>query len=224
MSFKWNIPPGKWTIESLRAEVLDQVFYTVNSSADKLAVEAEQWMKDNAPWKDVEVRRRSQRAKTVRLRPGQDPYEIVFPAGNARKHLRVYVERESQEQLRLNKATNREAARRDAIALAELNKKRGYRQQVPLSRLPKEMRAERAPKYNHPLARIIFTHGSRQRVPYAVWLELAHQGRFSIIDKATYYWGAKIMTRLKQARVTPVGDPVPHRYEQLSEKENPWSY
>ena len=41
------------------------------------------------------------------------------------------------------------------------------------------------------LAELTFSHG--EDVPYAIWLEVANQGRFGIISKSVDYWGPKLM-------------------------------
>lgn len=44
---------------------------------------------------------------------------------------------------------------------------------------------------------LLFRHGSEKIVPYAVWLEVANQGRFGIISRATEYWGRRLIGRIK---------------------------
>lgn len=41
------------------------------------------------------------------------------------------------------------------------------------------------------LAELVFSHG--EDVPYAVWLELAHGGKYAIIAPAIDYWGPRLM-------------------------------
>jgi hypothetical protein len=41
------------------------------------------------------------------------------------------------------------------------------------------------------LASLTFAHG--EDVPYAIWLEIANQGRFGIISQSVDVWGPKLM-------------------------------
>lgn len=216
MPIAWNVQPYRWLFE-LRQEYAQFTMATSRTEADKLAEEAEEWMKQNAPWKD---RSQEERDK-ARSRPG-------FPS--ARSQLRVRVLYDPQEQAAY-KAGMSQAARSDAQTVERINREMYSRSlqnlvaergatAVPrtqtqrkefikryegqaISRLPRSKSAVHAfqmqwRKTRIPFVELRFEHGRADIIPYGIWLEIAHQGRFNIIKRSLDHWGPILMRRLQR--------------------------
>lgn len=109
--FKWDVTP-ELAFSQLFERYTNTIFLSGRRVAARRAEEAEQWMKENAPWEDR--------------------------TGAARAGLHV-----------------------DVLESPGV------------------------------LAELVFAHS--EGVPYAVWLEIAHGGRFAIIAPAIDYWGPRFM-------------------------------
>ena len=197
------------TILSLRDVYTSEIFETTVGTAQKKVNEIVAWMKDNAPWQD----------RPALWIPSQRGGYYYKPAANARMHLRGWVDynfrdQESKERLRkitakANKA-NYERLRAINKAREEFNNsarrlEEGKRKKKPLKRLPADRRAY----VPDPVAihrenqagdvQVTISHGDSRLVPYALWLEYAHGGRYNIIRKAMDHWHPKIMRGIQMA-------------------------
>lgn len=216
MPVAWNVQPYRWLFE-LRQEYAQFTLATSRTEVDKLAAEAEEWMKQHAPWKD---RTQEERDK-ARSRPG-------FPS--ARSQLRVRVLYDAQEQAAY-KAGYSQAARQDAQTIERVNREmysralqnivaekgaigvprtqtqrkafvKQYEGQT-ISRLPKSQSAMHAfqqqwRKTRIPFVELKFEHGRADIIPYGIWLEIANQGRYNIIKRSLDHWGPILMRRLQR--------------------------
>lgn len=189
MPFQWNVQPFE-KLSELRETYTQALISTTRYMAEGIAPEAEQWMKQTAPWKDVDIWRGRGANK-----------RIVFPAGNARKHLRVdVVTNPSDEQLYAEGFTA--ANRREQSLLKKINTERSKKKQIALKKVPtkkspiaafqKRFKVEKAF-----IVQLRFRHGPTNRVPYALWLEIANQGRYGIISKAIDYWSSRLMNDIR---------------------------
>ena len=141
-------------------------------------------MKQNAPWED--------RTPAERAAAGQGNLK------GARHHLNVTVNRHKAEDVKMAAARHRMADLRDAENLAYHNKMREAEGKVPWSRLPL---AKREPRdfalKKKSIVTIRASHGARNQVPYAIWLELGNNGRYSIIGPTIDYWGPKFFRSIQ---------------------------
>lgn len=174
MSVTWNVQPYRW-LHELDANYAMTRIATTRSAAQQTAIDAEQWMKDNAPWKDR--------------------------TGAARKGLRVLVD-EDREELKAYEDKLSKARSADSSALRKTNTQRKASGLVPLAAVSKRSsQVERVNlefrKNRFPIVDLIFKH-DYERVIYARWLEIANGGRYSIIAPALDYWGPKLMNNIKR--------------------------
>lgn len=184
----WDTPIEHYFLYDLRENYTQFVMATGSRVAEARAREATQWMRENAPWKDRTVEERV-KARTP------DPY-----GPNARQSLIAYVgEAGTAEERRMHGIDVRTAQRADKRALGALNRARKKAGQVALASLPKNMRTAITPlPARGPIAEVHFEHGDRRRIPYAIWLEIAHGGKYSILAPAVSYWGAKMMSDIQR--------------------------
>lgn len=215
MPVVWNVQPYR-LLSELRQEYTQFTLATSRTEAEKLAGEAQEWMRENAPWKD---RTQEERDK-ARSRKG-------FPS--ARSQLRVRVLYDAQEQAAY-KAGFSQAARQDSQTIERVNREmysralqnlvtekgalgvprtqtqrkafvKQYEGQT-ISRLPKSQSAMHAfqqqwRKTRIPFVELRFEHGREDVIPYGIWLEIAHQGRYNIIKRSLDHWGPILMRRLQ---------------------------
>lgn len=177
--------PNQWKNE-LEKAYLDVVIMGTRGSAEKRAVEATAWMKENAPWKD----------RSPEERQRQDGYAHK----GAREYLKCEVVTDKVEEA-ANEALKSQAKRQDRKALSALNIKRKAAGQIKMSRLPKSQSALGAVEKEIaatriPLVDLKFSQTSRLR--YTIWLEIGMGGRFSIIAPAISHWGKKLMNDVKR--------------------------
>jgi hypothetical protein len=176
-----NVQPYRWLYE-LREEYARALFLGGKNVADKTAKEAEQWMRDHAPWQD-----RPRRERKRWENPG------------ARKGLRVYVGTESKETDKLFRGQLFTLRKRDEAALKAINELRTERGQIPYAKLAKNVSQEeqflkRRKAGMAPLVRLTFTHNPD--LAYAIWLEIGMGGRFSIIAPAIDHWGPILLRQV----------------------------
>lgn len=76
MAFKWDVAPGD-TIPQMAEKYTKTIFLSGRRVAESRAKEAEQWMKDNAPWTDRTGRARDGLSVKVLESPGVLA-ELVF--------------------------------------------------------------------------------------------------------------------------------------------------
>jgi hypothetical protein len=114
MSFQWNVQPYAWK-KDLVNEYAGAVFYASRARAKKYAVEAQAWMKQNAPWND-----RSAKVRARLVKRG------VLAASNVPARIGLHVTVDDSEEKAYNKG--RAELTSDAIAQAESDYKRAVRQ------------------------------------------------------------------------------------------------
>lgn len=205
MSFQWDVQPYRWLYE-LRAHYTSAVVTTMKTSAQNKAEEAEQWMKDHAPWED--------RSITLRQKLG-------FTGKNARQSLfvRVVVDEAQQKAYEAGLSVAKKADRK---LLTQLNRERrgeaarrtvkgtvvqgvGVRTEsqfkaIALKKVPTHLSnvvafEKKFYKESAPVVQLEFSHG--RNIPYAIWLEIARNGRYAIIARALEYWGNKFMAEIR---------------------------
>lgn len=216
MPFVWNVQPYQ-TLKELRDNYLNFVITATRKDARSLAEEAEEWMRQNAPWQD-----RPDDVRTAHERR----------EGHAREGLRVTVvggrEEETEDKRQLGIAE-----KDDAKLLKELNesrrsqylsaltgiqraKKAGKisgiqdlsfpaRMQLgklgkPMKKLPRSQsnvaRVEKLQAQRFPLVQVNFRQNPRLR--YTIFLELGMGGRYAIIGPALDYWGPRFMRNVQR--------------------------
>jgi hypothetical protein len=157
----------------------------------------ELWMKQNAPWTD--------RTPEERAKAGQGNLK------GARYHLRVTVNKGyGKEDEKLWQAKERQAQAEDKENLEYYNEQRRREGKIEWSALPrrKQMPRDWMPTLK-PIVTLTATHGDEIRVPYAVWLELGNNGRYSIIGPTIDYWGPKLMKSIQILINRGLVDDVP---------------
>lgn len=201
MTYRWNIPDQRYFLQDLREAFTQQVLSAAAGQANALAEEATQWMRQNASWNDVDVWVKSQRGGPKKRRGPNDREDYrFFPAGNARRHLVAEVTRFTKEEMKWRTALDRQAAMENTEALESENRARARAGKKPLQRLQKKWLKPGAPEDKRLFLTITLKHGDENVVPYAIWLEIAHQGRYSILDKATYMFADKFANSIKRLR------------------------
>ena len=172
-TFKWDVQPYQFAHE-LMYNYTQAAIFTTRKEAEGTAKEATQWMRENAPWKDI--------------------------TGRARKGLWCVVATDFGEEERYL-AGRTQAEKAEKKALAKENRQRDKANKIPLKALPKsrsviaQFEREFA-RGRVPIVELIFTHN--QRLPYTVWLEIANNGRYAIIARAIDYWSPKMMQKVKR--------------------------
>lgn len=242
MPITWNVQPYRWLYE-LRYQYTQAVIVTSRYELDEIAQEAQSWMKQNAPWKD---RSQAERDK-ARSREG-------FPSARSQLRVRVlrneaediaYKQGRSAAERKDATLLQRLNRERSAAATAErlasgpgptslVNRTKTQIARagtyIPLRSVPSKMSAVAAFEkewkgIRSPIGQLRFEHGRADIIPYAIWLEIAHQGRFNIIARSIEHWGPILMRRLTRianfkqfkSRVGPVVESI--RQEQAISPE-----
>lgn len=195
--FKWDVYPYQYVTELVN-RYTNVVMSTTISKAKERSTEAAEWMRANASWQD----------RTPAMRALAAKYGAKIPGRHARQALHVRINTDPNVE-RHYQGMRREAYRQDATALktenirrASLNESRPPSRQLqswtslPKSRsrvakIGREIRVMRGP-----IVELKFSHG--KDIWYGVWLEIAKQGRYSIIDKAVAHWSPILMNDIKQ--------------------------
>lgn len=184
MPSTWNVQPYQYLSE-LRYNYIRAAAATTRKEAKALAREAEAWMKENAPWKD---------------RPSNP--KTGFVGGQARKGLRARVDNPlTEEQQNWFGFLKRQAIAKDIATRAKLNAQRKAKGQIRLAKVPKGQSAVQAVEMDinraiGPVVRIVFTQSDR--LSYTIWLEIANQGRYSILRPTLDRFGPEMARRVKR--------------------------
>lgn len=203
MPFQWNVQPYQF-LQELRAEYTTTTMVVARGAAEQVAAEATQWMKDNAPWTD----------RTGQARAGLQAF-VRANRDESATYSALESEARNKDALLLDELNaiireRRERARTRVVTLKTIGNVAGARQlqknirnqrqyrnlrTVPVGRsavraLQTQWRGTRAP-----LVDVVFRH--RPGLRYAIWLEIANQGRYAIISRAIDYWGPRIMNRIR---------------------------
>lgn len=175
--------PDRYFLVDLRDQYSRAIFQVANGTAEKYVPLITQWMRENAPWNDVDV---------------YVGGELKYKAGNARKYLKAWINRYSPEQKKFFEAKERQAQQVDKETLEYLNKDRYSKGQIPLSKLPtRKMQPRDWMPSSAPIVSLTAGHSNADRVPYGIWLELAHNGRYSIVRPTVDYWGPKLFKSIQ---------------------------
>lgn len=222
MPFQWSVQPYRFLYE-LRDRYTQTVIAAGRKKAYEHAEQAEEWMKQHAPWTDRTEEEREQEAL-------KDPHRVPYPLG-ARAGLRVRVIEVEGESTAFKKGMDA-AKKADRLALGQVNATRKNtlhdigirtrsavksgeisRQQgseiytaakakyARLTRLPASRSAvsqfqKQFFSQRTPILAIRFSH--HPRVWYAIWLEIAKGGRWGIISKAQEHWGKKFFAEVRR--------------------------
>lgn len=198
MSVTWDVNPYEKISQLVAAYTNATVISTVNSS-EKVAKEAEAWMKKNAIWRDRTIQQRKivwYWAKSRNLQPQR----FVKPDfTGARENLKAFVVTDHRE-LESRRADIRKAIKADQRTLKNINWERSKEGKAPRSKLYSTQSAEAEVRKLHrslksPIAEVVFTHDPK--VPYAIWLEIAFNGRYAIIPKTIAHWEPKLLNRIR---------------------------
>ncbi len=229
--FKWKVQPYRFLTE-LKEEYTRTVLIATRASGERLAKEGEQWMKQNAPWRDRSEDERAREIETGWLSPstphareglfvklvddkeGRNAYQSALASAKNQDALqidKINEQRKEERNRRKRKATeNRDSVIEDGVVSYESARKAFRKAQKrirtmpslrPISKLPKSRSAAAAVQRKErgfltPLVEIRFSHG--RDIPYAVWLEIAHGGRWGIISKAIGHFKPKLMAEIKK--------------------------
>lgn len=187
MPFQWNVDPKMWRYE-MRETYRHAVFRTGSKVAAQRLPEATAWMRENAPWKDRTPEQRAKRGYTGK---------------NARQSLKAVTEEEffSTPESRKEEAGRVRTARmqdeRTFDNINALRRERGKQPYESVDRLPASIRSKVAQKpKTGPVLTVYFRHGKFLR--YTLWLEVANQGRYSIIVPAIRHWGRIFMMDMQR--------------------------
>lgn len=220
MSFEWNVQPYRWVSE-LRETYTTAVIVATRYDARNIAPEIESWMKQNAPWKDRDIYKwvgeGENRRKVLRFAAGnarknlraevlvgeqeEDEYRRGYAAAAAADR-KLLKELNAQRRKGITEIAQGDTTKRLRGGVS-LPRTEGEFKALMLSKVPKSKSAVVAfqaawkARPGDLIVQIRMRHGSRTHVPYAIWLEVANQGRYGIISRAVAYWGSKFMSRLR---------------------------
>lgn len=206
MPLYWDVQPYAEVTKLVQNYTNAQVIGTRRHVA-KVAEEATEWMRKNAPWKDrPEDVRQAIRDRRKRLGDpetiGRGPSKIKFvPDLHAREALVAraldpYSARRARDKLRSNlKAADRATLRSDNERRESAGRK--LLTSVPKSRSALASFESQIDPYIGPIAQLEFTYDEDAGIWYAIWLEIAKGQRYSIIGKAVQHWQPKLEARLR---------------------------
>lgn len=189
-----------------------------------MAEEITKWMQQNAPWQDRQVivyrdsrgrrrkkkggaARRNLRARNVLGQGELDQkidYEYALGAAREadRKRLRQ-INAERRKSATTRTSTDRQGNVTTIVGGAGAPRTVEEFKKIDLARVPQKESQVYALNKRFEKERIIATHirvshGNRRLVPYAVWLEIANNGRYSIIGPTMDHWGPLLMRKAKR--------------------------
>lgn len=216
MPLYWDVQPYAEVTKLVQNYTNAQVIGTRRHVA-KVAEEATEWMRKNAPWKDrpEDVR---QAIRDRRNRLGDSEYVGRGPQVKKRKQgerdkakfvpdlharealvaraLDPYSARRARDKLRSNlKAADRATLRSDNERRESAGRK--LLTSVPKSRSALASFESQIDPYIGPIAQLEFTYDEDAGIWYAIWLEIAKGQRYSIIGKAVQHWQPKLEARLR---------------------------
>lgn len=206
MPLFWDVQPYAEVSKLVQNYTNAQIVGTRRHVA-KVAEEATEWMRKNAPWKDrPESVRQAIRERRKRLGDpetiGRGPSKIKFvPDKHAREALVAraldpYSARRARDKLRSNlKATDKATLRSDNESRAAAGRK--LLTSVPKSRSALAKYQSQIDPYIGPIAQLEFTYDPEAGIWYAIWLEIAKGQRYSIIGRAVAHWQPKLEARLR---------------------------
>lgn len=222
MPFRWNVQPYRFLTE-LRDQYTQAVTTATRGKSEQMAKEAKQWMKDNAPWRDRSEEERAYLISKGRLaanaphaREGLNVFVVSSTNQINPAFADLMAQAKNQDAMTLDEINavslrKREAARSREILMKEqgdvagaralrraTKKQKQYKKQsrVPAGRSAVRALERKKQGFYSPLVDVKFTHD--RDLKYTIWLEVANQGRFSIIDRALEYWRPKFMTEIKR--------------------------
>lgn len=206
MPLTWDVQPYRYLNELRNAYALS-IFSATRKHAGKYARDIEKWMKQNAPWQDRTVEERinaylSRAGKRMEHFSGSTgPVPPHYMRG-ARAGLKAVIVISKQEQditAQYRVAMSRAPALKD-YWMKNTNADREARGLRRYKRMPKskdfaaaarrELRSKRPP-----LLKIQINH--EEDLHYAIWLEIAHGGRYNIIKRTLEHWLPKIMADIR---------------------------
>lgn len=179
---EWSQNPYRWLYDQ-RDSYTQAILYTTRYHAIQNRDAAEKWMKETAPWKD----------RTIYY-PATGPKkgQVKFKAGNARENLKVelFFQGDLATQYREGLTLKQNEARIDA--------KRGkVKEAVKTATEAYDKKFLEYTSGDILAVELLFRHGSEKKVPYAIWLEVANNGKYAIISRAVEYWGRKMMSQIR---------------------------
>ena len=193
-SFQWNVQPYA-KVSELANRYTQTIMSTTIYRAQSRATEAQAWMRSNAPWID---------RTSIERRVARD-YGQKFGERNARESLTVRANVNPNE-VRKQEAARTKGIRADIKSLKTENINREARGLAPRAAVPRYRSAaleagREIIRVNGPIVELKFEYKydpAEYNVPYAVWLEIAHGGRWGIISKAINHWSPILVNDLKQ--------------------------
>lgn len=197
--FRWNVQPYSMMSEMIE-NYTQVVISATRNKAEQRAAEAREWMFNNAPWQDRSDVMRAAAVKRGVIVPARSARESlsVTPVvnGNAEKHYQGLVSKARKSDEKLLRDINRQRGVKNRVEnrppSRQLQPRTSlYKKQSQLAGIEQRIRAFRGP-----IVELRFSHG--EDIWYAIWLEVAHGGRFSIIDRAIAHWGDILMRDIKQ--------------------------
>lgn len=208
MPFQWNVQPYQ-RLSELREEYTQVMIAGTNRMLNQLAPEIEAWMKKEARWQDrTHAARDSLQARVVAYNNEDAEYRSGLRDA-ARQDASLLRQLNEGRRRGITYGTTTYTSKRTGETITTIDKNSANRTPsqsalIPLKRLPSKLSAVSAFKANQLpnkvlIGEIRLGYGDNPRaVPHAIWLEIANQGRYAIISRATEYWGSKLHGRLRQ--------------------------
>lgn len=215
MSFQWNVQPYRWLYQ-LREEYVSAMFVAGAKKGRQQAIEAEAWMKANAPWQDRTDEERFKAGVSYPLGARAGLRAYVTEDDGSKEHMEALAELQSNNAYEAKKvvSANRTAEKNIAKAARELRSRirsgeiPRSKEPIGMSRIYEKYRFQEVPDITPtfnamnrefrsnriPLVSIKFSH--HEKVLYGIWLEIAKGGRYGIISRAVEHWGRKFMNEV----------------------------
>jgi len=220
--FEWDVQPYRW-LDEMRNAYTETVIATTKYMMDEQAAEATQWMRQNAVWTDRDPRTRVRQdgrnhqsarkglvAEVQYTEKETDAHTFgLNVAKNLDAHLLNKINAQRKKDSDARDKQSQEKANDKALSIAHrrglsadevkpVHIKSSY---IPVSKLQSSESHipafERQFRKDFRLIGTVKFHYNKYRT-YAIWLEVAHGGRFGIISRALQYWGAKMKTEIKR--------------------------
>lgn len=206
MALEWNVQPYQ-RLSEMRDAYTQVLLAGTTSMIEQLAPEIEQWMKDNKTWTDRSYRARdSLEARVESDVSGAQAYKSGLAEANRRDNaLLQELNRGRRQGIVYETETYvspRTGEKITSIAKNQATRTPGQSALVPLKRVPKAQSHVAMFKASFKTEKLLIgnihlSYGDRPP-HYALWLEVANQGRYSIITRARDHWGETLRKRLQR--------------------------
>lgn len=200
MAVTWNVQPYRWLYE-LRREYTRSTIVLNRKDAKGMVDQIDEWMFTNAPWEDQTGDARH--GLFVKLKGAESEAKKFQRERSQQNRMQEAIKHDFELLNKINRIRTEYNVERRLEAEAA-GKRRPADRFQPLKRVPsgysqvsevrKQIRQEE--RDLTPIVTIEIGHDKDLR--YAIWLEIANGGRFSIIKPTMDYWGHKLFERVKR--------------------------